>query len=631
MPPRMDLPPPDLSAPLRRLRGIDLLLVALLSFALFGYCGISGRPLTMHEARLPQTSREMLATHQWLLPHSGIRPWLERPPLPHWFVIGSIQLLGRHDAILPVWIVRLPSALMGTLTVLLTALMAGRLFGRGVGVMSGLLLATSFEFYRYAGSAEDDIYLAALVAAVMAFFCVAEFAPRYRADRRAHLAMGRTWPVLAFFLLLGLTNWAKGPLLGMAVVGATVGCYLLWNAVANYAWRRLLRYLWLWGWLLAGVLTLAWPAWAYHRYPDVIDNWKYDYLGRFNGTYTDINQPWNYYLKTILWTMAPWTPACAIGLLATARRAVLGGALPPPTPFDPTSRTPLALAFPAANPYRFIWCWAIAPLILFSIPHGKHHHYLLPFLAPWAILGAFGLIEIARPLLARRGPTWLRDPWIAIAIFALPAVGAIGWFHARLPGPSAVDLAWMAGWTLAVALFFLALRRASAPLLLGVVLGVLFAGYCWAETFVAGPTDQTVDDTAFLHRVATRLSPTMPLYINARLHPTGNLDFFRIQFYTPPTAVLLHNLSYLRDEKITAPTVYVITRAGDAPRLATLGETTVVDQSLQSHEQKEGGGPFTLFRLRFAPNLRRYPATQPITNLQAMGRAPAGPWLGPAM
>src|SRR5580692_10713176 len=88
----------------------DYFLVGLFTFILFGYAGISGRPLTMHEARLPQTSREMKAAGELLLPHSGIRPWLERPPLPHWIVIASMEIFQRDDS---VWVVRLPSAIMG--------------------------------------------------------------------------------------------------------------------------------------------------------------------------------------------------------------------------------------------------------------------------------------------------------------------------------------------------------------------------------------------------------------------------------------------------------------------------------------------------------------------------------------
>src|SRR5438270_14054646 len=97
-------------------------------------------------------------------------------------------------------------------------------------------------------------------------------------DRRIHFLRGQPWQVWLFFITLGLTNLTKGPLLGILIVGSTVGFYLSWNAIADGAWRRILRYIWLWGWLITIALTLAWPAWAYHRYPDVLDNLMYDYL-----------------------------------------------------------------------------------------------------------------------------------------------------------------------------------------------------------------------------------------------------------------------------------------------------------------------------------------------------------------
>src|SRR5271170_8090278 len=61
------------------LKRTDYLPLTLFATLLFGYVAISGRPMTMHEARLPQLSREMMQTHDYLVPHSGPRPWLERP------------------------------------------------------------------------------------------------------------------------------------------------------------------------------------------------------------------------------------------------------------------------------------------------------------------------------------------------------------------------------------------------------------------------------------------------------------------------------------------------------------------------------------------------------------------------
>jgi len=83
---------------------------ALVAWCLFvyGYAAFNGRPLTMHEARLPQTAREMQATGELLLPHSGSRPWLERPPLPHWIVIAFAAVLGHHDRVIRTRFARTP-------------------------------------------------------------------------------------------------------------------------------------------------------------------------------------------------------------------------------------------------------------------------------------------------------------------------------------------------------------------------------------------------------------------------------------------------------------------------------------------------------------------------------------------
>ena len=75
------------------------LILIIYSAILFGYSLIGGRPLTMHEARLPQTTREMVATHNWITPQSGSRPWVERPPLPHWIMATVTAPFGKIDSV----------------------------------------------------------------------------------------------------------------------------------------------------------------------------------------------------------------------------------------------------------------------------------------------------------------------------------------------------------------------------------------------------------------------------------------------------------------------------------------------------------------------------------------------------
>src|SRR5262245_32271902 len=103
------------------LRRTDYGLLIAFCALIFGNAFLGGRPLTMHESVLAQSSREMLASGDWLVPTSGGRPWLERPPLPQWITVGIAALCGGCDR---EWVVRIGPVLAGTWAVLVTAWLA---------------------------------------------------------------------------------------------------------------------------------------------------------------------------------------------------------------------------------------------------------------------------------------------------------------------------------------------------------------------------------------------------------------------------------------------------------------------------------------------------------------------------
>src|SRR5262249_33124390 len=151
----------------------------------------------------------------------------------------------------------------------------------------------------------------------------------------------------------------KGPLVGAVPVIATITVYLLLKRDP----RSIRRYTWLWGWLVFIALSAAWPWWAMKHYPDVLDNWQFDYLGQSDGDAAhQWDEAWWYYLMVLPLALAPWTWATVIGLIDTAWRAWQE----------------------RGSPERFLWCWAFTGLLILSLPARKHHHYLVPILMPWA-------------------------------------------------------------------------------------------------------------------------------------------------------------------------------------------------------------------------------------------------------
>jgi len=94
------------------------------------------------ETRYAVVAREMRVSGNWILPHLNGAIYAEKPPLYFWLVNLSILFLGEDTEFAN----RLPSALAGLLTAILTFLFGERLFNLRVGFLSGLVLITCFLF-----------------------------------------------------------------------------------------------------------------------------------------------------------------------------------------------------------------------------------------------------------------------------------------------------------------------------------------------------------------------------------------------------------------------------------------------------------------------------------------------------
>ncbi|HUU21665.1 MAG TPA: phospholipid carrier-dependent glycosyltransferase [Phycisphaerae bacterium] len=582
--------------PWEGLAGRDLALLAGFALAVFCFSLVGGRPLTMHEARLPQTAREMLSGGDWVIPRCGGRPWLERPPLPIWITAGVGFVFGGEAT---EWIYRIPSALCGCGVVLMTGWMAGRWFGRTVGLLTGLMLATMFEFVSYAWLAEQDIFLCAAVTGAIALFVRAELSggPAEGPRPMEHPLGRRPWAVLLLFVVLGLTNLAKGLAFGTAMALIPMAGFLL----ANRDRKGILRYLWVWGWAVFLLISLAWPLVAYLHYPDVLDLWKFDHFGRLSGAYASITQaPW-YYLVQLPGELAPWTPVALIGLVLACRRAF-------------TVRR---------SPESFLLCWAVLPIVVFSIPPGKHHHDLLSCLPPWSVLAGLGLVWVRDRVFAL--PQRARHPLIPLAVLGMGGGIALWLLAPLLHAPTWARIAAVVAWPLCVAAFGLGLYRRNGRTMMASLLLVIVTGYFGLHAFYLPRSDQTAEDTRFLRKVPSVVQPGVPLMINA--DASMALDVFRVQFYLPDSAVTLHNLTWLLDEAITAPEVYVVARARQELELRRYGALAPVLQSRRSRRETSPADRLTLFHLAFRRDLKRYPRPKHVSPMQAMSREP-GPNLG---
>ncbi len=581
-----------------RLRRRDYILLSIFCLFLFGFSLVGGRPLSMHEAVLPQSAREMLNDGELAVPKRGGAPWLESPPLPQWITVAVASVFGRCDE---VWIVRLPGVLMATSVVLMVGWMASLWFGRTTGLLSGFIMATTAEFTRYAWLAEDEIYLCAIVTAAIALFVRIEFSASGEQINERNTAGAfrffgrRTRLTLLFFAVLGMTNLVKGLIFGTAMAVIPIAGFLLWNA----DFGRIRRYLWSWGWLAFLVVASLWPVVVYIRYPNVLELWKFDLGGRLGGHY--VEQSIWYYPVNLLWILAPWTLVIPFGFLATRKAA-------------------LKQRYSAE---RFLWVWALLIPIVFSIPHGKHHHYLLHAIVPWSVLASFGLVSARKLWLS--APRLTRTPAFSVMTVALPGTIALWIFRDKLPGPDLLPYALMlCSVFLAVSLNHALLHRAPqfAAKTLFCFVGVCL---CFGHWYAGQYVDKHRHDAAFIQSAKEMIERDSVVLVDMQ---TGGLQGFLYLFYLDDRAVPMHNLSFVRDADVKDGQVYLITRMRFHESLSEFGQLEPILQSQQTANEESAEDRLTLFRLTYHPDVERISsAGTKITPMQAMYRAD-GPYLG---
>ncbi len=399
----------------------------------------SASRLTYHEAFVAQAAREMIARGTpggWLVPTIGGQPWLEKPPLLTWTVAALSWVAGGVTE----WSARVPSALAAAVVALGVASLAARRFGPTVGLVAGLIQATTAWTILRGRLGEADIVLAALVTTLMVVF------DRLRTTERAAtsgpdplilrgphrriaalilagrpLAPPASGPELsptpepapallpvephlgdllinparwrwAFWGLLGATSLVKGVGFGAALLLPTLGALLVWDR----DWRAARRLVSIPGAVVAAVVALIWPVAVAFRHPEAVSLWTMHVTDRLASHPEHfIGGPRWQYLPAVLLQALPWTPLAFLGAgpsLVRARRERHGGD-------------------------RLLWAWAVVPVLVLSVATVKNAHYAIHALPPWSIWAALGLVRVERIAGRRAGWTRERTRRLAVGLF----------------------------------------------------------------------------------------------------------------------------------------------------------------------------------------------------------------------
>lgn len=344
-------------------------LVLAAAFLALALAGIGTAEITGDdEAREVGIVQDVLAGH-WLWPRFNAELIPDKPVLSHWLGALSCAIAGFSEAA-----VRLPSALAAAGVVAWTTRFGMQALGPGAGIAAGLLLATSPAFFERSRVARPDMLMLCFLAPALGL--------AFRVSRE-----GRARDATAALALVGLATLVKGPV-APVLFAATVLGFLAWQRNL----RRLPAFVTPAGLVALVALGGSWYAIALAGWGDEFV--RQHFVGRYlrnlvggmvqGGPYSP--EPLAFHLTFYplhLFAVAlPWTPLAVAALWRIGQR---GG-----------FRSPLV---------RFLVCWALAPVVVFTPAEWKLRYYLVPSLPALALLaGPLAEDFVSRPI-GRPRPT----------------------------------------------------------------------------------------------------------------------------------------------------------------------------------------------------------------------------------
>jgi 4-amino-4-deoxy-L-arabinose transferase-like glycosyltransferase len=355
------------------------LLVAFAALTLFA--GLDRPAISdSDEAFYAEAGREMVAGGDWLTPHFNYEHRFQKPILFYWIVASSYTVAGISEEA-----ARFGSAAAGLGIVLLAFVAGRRWYDEPTGLLAGAITTTSFGCASAARLSLPDLPLAFFISLTVWAVFVALFerqrpstllgTSRAKVEGEGRRAR-RWWLIAAAAAALGFLT--KGPL-ALVVPALVVAAPF----VLERGWRRL-RVTDL---VLASVLFLL-IAMPWYTAMTVVHGVGYlrgffigDNLERFATTAFNARRPLYFYVPIVLAGMLPWSFFFAL-LAVPVWHAARLRKLPPRIDVR-------------------IWCWTLAPLVLFTASVGKQPRYILPMLAPLALLIASAI---------RRATTTLPPP-----------------------------------------------------------------------------------------------------------------------------------------------------------------------------------------------------------------------------
>lgn len=286
------------------------------------------------EATYAQTTREMLAAHNWLVPTYDGHPFFDKPPLFYSLQMVSFEVGGMTELA-----ARSVPALSALALIAVVAWFGCRLFNRNAARTGALMFAVLPATFALSSYAILDMTFTLFLFGGAALVTVAAINDRTRLQ-------------YAGYVLLAAAVLTKGPVT-LVLVGLA---FLLSVAIAPEARVPLWRLRWGTGLLIIVALSAPWFIYMWHRFgQDFINGYALkENLWLYARPTYGAQPSYLFYPKVMAIGLLPWTPLLAGRLLDGFR----------------------GIRITTAE--RLLWAWAIAVIGFFTFSQFKLDHYVFP-------------------------------------------------------------------------------------------------------------------------------------------------------------------------------------------------------------------------------------------------------------
>lgn len=370
---------------------LALVLLCLPIWFSLGDHGFNGRS----DARYAVVAQEMEISNDWLVPRFMGQVHLTKPPLVYWLEAGSLKLFGETYMA-----VRLPSAISGTLVIVLLYWFMSRLRGRRVALFAcGLYAIMPMTIFPARMTVTDSVLNLCWTMTLMGAYLSSQRSDHRRAG----------YLLLWFGATLGMLT--KGPVMFIPM-GLVLVWWLLTRRSRSGAWKHSFAF----PFIAVGTLlpALAWALAVVVVQPEAANIWLHETFDRAIGQ-GDHNRPIWFFFPVLLVGCFP----CSAMLLLPGVNLRLR---------DTWER------LRSASLEGFLGFSVIATFVVYSLISGKLPSYLLPICAPLAMLSAMMLArwfteQTPASEKGRRLPEVRVGLMIGTLLFMLGAGGALYWFY----------------------------------------------------------------------------------------------------------------------------------------------------------------------------------------------------------